>query len=118
MAEAFFHRLASGRAEAVSAGTQPSGSVDAAVVAVMREIGIDLSRQRPKALSAELVDGADRVISMGCGVEESCPTTLTLTEDWDLDDPRSESLDRVRQIRDEIRARVVDLVETMTAETA
>ncbi len=118
MAEAFFSRLASGRAEAVSAGTQPSDAVDPAVVTVMREVGIDLSRQRPKALSPELIDGVDRVISMGCGVEESCPATLTLTEDWGLDDPNGEPLDRVRQIRDEIRARVADLVETMAAETA
>ena len=90
MAEAFFNRLAAGRAEAVSAGTGPADSVDR----------------------------AERVISMGCGVEESCPATLTITEDWGLDDPEGGPLDRVREVRDEIRARVVDLVEMMTSEAA
>ncbi len=118
MAEAFFKRLAAGRAEAVSAGTEPADSVDPAVVTVMREAGIDLSRQRPMALSQELVDRSERVISMGCGVEESCPVTVAITEDWGLADPKGESLDRVREVRDEIRARVVDLVETMTSEAA
>jgi arsenate reductase len=118
MAEAFFNRLAAGRAEAVSAGTEPADSVDPAVVTVMREVGIDLSRQRPKALSQELVDRAERVISMGCGVEESCPATLAITGDWGLADPEGEPLDRVREVRDEIRARVVDLVETMVSAAA
>ena len=118
MAEAFFNRLAAGRAEAVSAGTEPADSVDPVVVTVMREVGIDLSRRQPKALSHELVDRAEWVISMGCGVEESCPVTLAIAEDWGLADPEGEPLDRVRQVRDEIRARVADLVETMTAGAA
>lgn len=116
MAEAFFNRLASGKTLAVSAGTQPADAVDPAVVTVMREVGIDISRRRPRALSPELADHAERVISMGCGVEESCPATLTIVEDWGLDDPKGESLDRVRQIRDEVRERVSRLVATMTEE--
>jgi hypothetical protein len=60
-----------------------------------------------------MVDVAERVISMGCGVAETCPTTLTLTEDWNLDDPHGEPIARVRRIRDEIRDRVAVLVAEM-----
>lgn len=106
MAEAFFNRLAGGKAEAVSAGTDPAPAVDPTVVHVMREVGIDLSGRVPKALTPEMLDGADRVITMGCGVEGVCPATFTETEDWGLPDPRGQPVERVREIRDMIRARV------------
>ena len=111
MAEAFFNQLARGKARAISAGTDPADGVDPTVVEAMREVGIDISDNRPKALTPEMVEQADRVVTMGCGVEGVCPATWVETEDWGLDDPQDKPLQEVRRIRDEIRAKVVDLLE-------
>jgi len=106
MAEAFFNRLANGRARAISAGTKPAGAVDAQTIEVMREVGIDISRAKPKALTMEMLDQADRVVTLGCGVEGVCPASFVETEDWQLEDPKGKSIEEVRRIRDEIRNRV------------
>jgi len=110
MAEAFFNRLAKGRAKALSAGTDPADAVDLTVVDAMREVSIDISGNMPKALTLEMVEQADMMVTMGCGVEGVCPATFVETEDWELDDPEGKPLEKVREIRDEIRARVVDLL--------
>ncbi len=111
MAEAFFNQMAKGKATAISAGTKPAAHTDKVVVKVMDEIGIDIGKQRPKALTLEMVDQADRVITMGCGVEETCPASFVPTEDWELDDPEGRSPEEVRKIRDTIRDRVGMLVK-------
>src|SRR3990170_1226268 len=103
MAEAFFNLLAKGKARAISAGTQPADKVNPVVAEAMREVGIDISSHKPKSLTLEMMEKADRVITMGCGAEAVCPAALAETEDWALDDPKSKSLDRVRKIRDEIK---------------
>jgi arsenate reductase len=110
MASAFFNALADpGRARAVSAGTAPGERVHPEVVQVMREIGIDLSGARPQKLTAELAQDAALLVTMGCG--DACPYVPGLrVEDWPLPDPKDQALDRVREIRDEIRRRVADLV--------
>ena len=113
MAEALFNHLAAGRARAGSAGTQPARALDPNAVAVMAELGIDISSQSPKALTQEMVDGATRRISMGCGVEESCPAWAQPDEDWDLDDTYHQPIEVVRHIRDQIRARVEALVKEL-----
>ena len=113
MAEALFNHLSSGRARAVSAGTEPARAVDPNAVAVMAELGIDISGQSPKALTQEMVDSATRRISMGCGVEESCPAWALPHEDWDLDDPYHQPIEVVRRIRDQIRERVEALVKEL-----
>jgi arsenate reductase len=113
MAEAIFNHLSRGRARAVSAGTEPARALDPNAVAVMAELGIDMSGQRPKILTQEMVDSATRVISMGCGVEESCPVWARPDEDWDLDDPYHQPVESVRRIRDQIRARVEALVKEL-----
>jgi protein-tyrosine-phosphatase len=110
MAEAFLNRLAAGRAKALSAGTQPAENVDPAVVQAMREVGIDISDSKPKILAPRMLEHTERVVTMGCGLEEVCPTTLTETEDWGLEDPKGKPLDEIREIRDEIQARVEALV--------
>jgi len=110
MAEAFFNQAANGRARAISAGTKPAGAVDLRIVEVMREVGIDISAARPKALTVEMLEQADRVVTMGCGVEGVCPASFVETEDWQLEDPKGKSLEEVRRIRDEIRARVTRLL--------
>jgi arsenate reductase len=107
---AFFNALADpSKARAVSAGTQPGTQVHPEVVAVMREVGIDLRSAKPQLLTPELVRGADLLVTMGCGDE--CPVVPGLRrDDWPLTDPKGLPLERVRQVRDEIRARVAALV--------
>ncbi len=111
MAEAFFNRLAGGKARAFSAGTDPADAVDPTVVQAMREMGLDIGPNVPKALTPEMLEQANKVVTMGCGVGGTCPATFVETEDWGLDDPKGELLEKVREIRDEIRDRVAKLVE-------
>ena len=113
MAEAFFNQLAKGKARALSAGTAPDAPLEATVVEAMRQMGIDISDNRPKALTLEMVEQADKVVTMGCGVEGICPATFVETENWELADPKGKTLEEVREIRDEIRAKVVDLLKEM-----
>lgn len=100
MAAAFFNALANPSvAEAISAGTEPAGSVHPEVLEVMREVVIDLSRARPRKLTPELAQGASLLVTMGCG--EACPYVPGLQrEDWDLPDPKGKPLERVRAIRE------------------
>lgn len=110
MAAAFFNRLAApGQVRAASAGTAPGERVHPEVVMVMDEAGIDLSSSKPRKLTRELAGGASLLITMGCGDE--CPFVPGLPrEDWPLEDPRGKPLSRVREIRDDIRRRVEDLL--------
>jgi len=110
MAAAFFNQVADASiARAISAGTSPGQRVHPEVVAVMRELGIDLASAVPQKLTPELARGARLLITMGCGDE--CPIVPgARRDDWPLDDPKGRSIEDVRRIRDEIRARVVDLV--------
>jgi len=109
MAEAFFNRLAKGRAKAKSAGTQPARRLDDNVIEIMWEAGIEISRQRPKLLTPKLLGWADKVITMGCGVEGVCPATFVETEDWRLEDPEGKTLEQIRRIRDTIKRKVAEL---------
>ena len=113
MAEAFFNKLAHGKAQALSAGTQPVSEVNPVVVEAMKEVGIDISDNKPKALTLEMVEKAEKMITMGCGAEAQgvCPASFIETEDWALEDPKGKSLEQVRKIRDEIKDRVKGLIE-------
>jgi len=111
MAEAFLNDLVNGKARAISAGTKPASAVDPRTIEVMREVGIDISAARPKALTMEMLEQADRVVTMGCGTEGVCPASFVETEDWQLEDPKGKSLEEVRRIRDEIKTRVKRLLE-------
>ena len=111
MAEAFFNQAAGGKARALSAGTKPASAVDPRTTEVMREVGIDISGNRPKALTMEMLEQADRVVTMGCGVEGVCPASFVETEDWQIEDPKGKPIEDVRRIRDEIRAKVMKLLE-------
>lgn len=115
MAEAFFNAYAPPGLRASSAGSVPGDKLNPVVGQAMKELGIDMSGRRPKALTLEMMEGADRVISMGCGVEESCPAALVPIEDWQIDDPHGQPIEKVREIRDRIQARVRDLVQEMGA---
>ena len=113
MAEAFFNQLAEDKSVALSAGTEPGAGVNPTVVKVMQEAGIDLSRNIPKALTQDMLDEAYKVISMGCGVEVACPATYIKTEDWGLQDPKGQPIEKVREIRDEIRRMVDHLLQSL-----
>ena len=111
MAAAFFNAMSSpDLARAISAGTEPGLRVHPEVVAAMRELDIDLSSARPRLLTDELARGATLLITMGCG--DACPHVPGLRrDDWPLPDPKGQAIERVREIRDEIRARVWGLLE-------
>jgi protein-tyrosine-phosphatase len=111
MAAALFNRHAQGRAWADSAGTRPAAHVHPEVVAVMRELGIDLEKAKPQLLTTELAAGAIRVITMGCA--EECPVVSAPMEDWGLPDPAGQPLDAVRGIRDDIDSRVRSLLSDL-----
>jgi len=110
MAAAFFNALANpARAHAVSAGTRPAPGVHPEVVTAMREAGLDLSSATPQYLSTDLCAGAHILITMGCG--EECPLIPGLErDDWPVDDPKDQPIERVRQIRDQIKKCVADLI--------
>jgi len=111
IAAAFFKQLADpAKAQAISAGTEPSESVHPGVLAAMKEVGVDLSGQRPQRLTAELAEGATLLVTMGCG--EACPIVPGAKRaDWPLADPKGKTLEEVRRIREEIRRRVRHLIE-------
>ena len=110
MGAAFFDALADTHvAHALSAGTQPAGSVQPEVLTTMREVGIDLSKAQPTLLTDELARGASLLVTMGCG--EPCSSVPGLRrEDWVLNDPKGCTAEEVRLIRDEIKTRVNALV--------
>ena len=110
MAAAFFNQLAApSKARAVSAGTEPGERVHPEVLAVMQEVGIDLSNARPQKLTEELAKDAQLLITMGCG--DKCPYVPGLRrDDWPLRDPKGLPLSEVRAIRDEVRSRVEALL--------
>src|ERR1700756_3046892 len=115
MAAALFNLYADGNGcGAISAGTDPAEQIHPEVVEVMREIGIDLSSATPQRLTRELAKTASVLVTMGCG--EACPFVPNLRIiDWALPDPKGQSLESVRAIRDEIHDRVKDLIRAECA---
>jgi arsenate reductase (thioredoxin) len=112
MSEALFERAAGGLHEARSAGTTPADHVHENVVTVMREEGIDLSDRKPQLLTTELAQWADVVVTMGCG--DSCPVIPGKRYvDWDLQDPSGLSVEKVREIRDDISRRIAIFLESL-----
>jgi arsenate reductase (thioredoxin) len=112
MAAAWFTLLADpARARAISAGTDPGPRVHPEVVVAMNEVGVDLSVASTSKLTAELAQRAQLLITMGCG--DQCPVVPGLTrDDWPLEDPKGKTIDHVRRIRDQIRDRVTELLDT------
>jgi len=115
MANALFNALADPtKARSLSAGTQPGEHVHPMVATAMQELGIDLREVRPQRLTDQLARQADLLITMGCG--EACPVIPGLRrEDWPLEDPKNQPLERVRQIREDIRRRIEILLQDLGA---
>jgi arsenate reductase (thioredoxin) len=112
MAAALLDQAAAGRVRVSSAGSQPADQLNPAVVQAMAEVGLDLSREYPKPLTADRVQAADVVITMGCG--DACPVYPGRRYlDWDLPDPAGLTIEQIRPIRDEISVRVQALISEL-----
>lgn len=123
MAEAFARKLGKGVINAESAGTAPGAELNPQAMEAMEEIGYDMSSHHPKLMTPAMVDSADLVVTMGCGVDPkdipdgaTCPAVMVRSEDWGLEDPKGQPIEKVRQIRDEIEQRVRQLVDRFSRE--
>ena len=118
MAEAITNHLARERGldvVASSAGSLGAGSINPMAVQALEEIGISMEGQTPKVITPQMVKDADRVISMGCGVDAAaCPAPFIASDDWGLDDPARQPLEKVREVRDQI----VEKVEALLRQVA
>jgi protein-tyrosine-phosphatase len=113
IAEALFNKYAMSKTVAASAGTRPAKQVNPKTVEVMKEIGIDISKQKPKLLTPEMTKEVDRIVAMGCGAD-FCPAPYVKAEDWKIEDPSGKSLEKFREVRDEIRRKVEKLIKEIS----
>lgn len=119
MAEGFFRHSAPKGYQASSAGTKPVSDLNPLAVQVMGESGIDISHQKSKDITGDVIQNAAIIVNMGCMEKESCPTHfLHSLIDWNIEDPKGKSVDQVREIRDEIERRVKELVTSLKASQA
>ena len=110
MAAGFLRHLGAGQIEVLSAGSLPGDQINPIAVAAMHEVGIDISAEQPKLLTVDAVQISDVVITMGCG--DACPIFPGKRyEDWQLDDPAGQDIAAIRPIRDEIKARIAQLIQ-------
>jgi arsenate reductase len=115
IAEAFFRKYAPISYEALSAGTEPVGNLNLLAIEAMKEVGIDISNQRPKIITEDMVRQSTDRINMGCIQRESCPTLfIHNVSDWNIEDPKGKPLEKVREIRDVIESRVKELVTSIS----
>lgn len=113
MAAGFMRELGGDQVEVLSAGSAPKDSINPVAVEAMSELGIDIANQRPKVLTPEAVQQSDVVITMGCG--DACPIYPGKRyEDWALEDPAGQGIEAVRVIRDQIKARVQELLSEIS----
>jgi arsenate reductase len=111
MAEAFAKKYGKDKFIVSSAGNTPADKVNPVVVEVMREKGIDISMNKPKLLTFQMSQDADLIVTMGCNDQGICPGPFFKpTIDWKLEDPKGKSLEKVREIRDEVERQVQKLI--------
>ena len=114
IAEGFFKKYVTSGYQPTSAGTQPASEINPLAIEVMKEIGIDISRQIPKMMSEEMMHQSTKIVNMGCMDKESCPALfLDNVIDWKIPDPKGKSIEEVRKIRDQIKVKVIDLVKNL-----
>ncbi|MGC2307267.1 MAG: arsenate reductase ArsC [Nitrososphaeraceae archaeon] len=110
MAEGFFWKYAPEGYGPLSAGTKPTSQINALAIQVMNEIGIDISKQRSKDLTEDMMRNSDKIINMGCVEKNFCPTLfIPKVIDWGIEDPKDKPIEKVREIRDEIERRIKEL---------
>ena len=118
MAEAFFRKYMPKGFETISAGTKPSIQVNPIVLQAMKEIGIDIENQTPKYISQQIISESEKAINMGCMDKESCPALFMKDIlDWQIPDPKGKSIEEVRKIRDQIKAKVIILIKSLEENT-
>ena len=111
MAEGFFKKYAPKEYEGISAGTMPVSEINPLAVEVMREVDIDISGQKSKEITEDMIRNSSKIVNMGCMDKVSCPTLfLQNLLDWNIEDPKDKQIDKVREVRDEIEQRVKKLV--------
>ena len=116
MAEGFFNKHAPKGNRAISAGTKPVPELNPLAVNAMNEVGLDISHQKSKDITEDMMRNSAKIVNMGCMDKESCPTLfLNNVIDWNIEDPKGKSVDKVREIRDEIERRVKELVSGLKA---
>jgi len=114
MAEGFFRKYAPKGYEAISAGTKPTPGINPLAVEAMKEIGIDLSKQKPKMLTNEIIKDSILSVNMGCMDKTECPALFMKNSvDWNIEDPNGKSLDQIRKIRDKIEQKVREICKTL-----
>ena len=118
IAEGFFKKYAPKGFKAQSAGTKPVSQINPIAVQAMREVGIDISTQKSKEMSEEMMRNSETIVNMGCMDKSFCPTIfLPKVIEWNLEDPKGKPIEEVREIRDEIEKRVKELVSAITITT-
>jgi len=117
MAEGFFRKYAPEDYEPLSAGTKPTSEINPIATQAMKEVGIDISKQRPKDITEDMIRNSTKIINMGCMEKDLCPTVFVPNlVDWGIEDPKGKSIDKVREIRDEIKERVKGLIASLPKE--
>jgi protein-tyrosine-phosphatase len=108
MTEAFFRKYAPDDYEPLSAGTKPTSEVNPIAI---KEVDIDISKQRPKDITEDMMRNSSKIVNMGCMEKDWCPTMFVPNlVDWGIEDPKGKSIEKIREIRDEIEVRVKDLI--------
>jgi protein-tyrosine-phosphatase len=115
MAEGFFKKYAPEEFVPSSAGTKPISQINPLAIQVMKEIGIDISKQRSKDLTEDMMRNSDKIINMGCMDKNFCPTLfIPKLIDWGIEDPKDKPIEKVREIRDEIERRIKELARDIS----
>ena len=113
IAEGFFKKYAPKDYETISAGTVPTSQINPIAVEVIKEVGIDISKQKPKDLTEDMMRNATTIVNMGCMDDKYCPVLfLPKVIDLGIEDPKDKSIEKVRQIRDAIEKRVLELIDS------
>ena len=114
IAEGFFKKLAPSEYEGISAGTIPISEINPLAIKAMKEVDIDISDNKSKLVTNEMIEESDSVVNMGCMDKESCPALFVEEiDDWDIEDPKGKSIEEIRKIRDTIETKVKKLVSEL-----
>ena len=114
IAEGFFKKLAPSEYEGISAGTIPVSEINPLAIKAMKEVDIDISDNKSKLVTNEMIEESDSVVNMGCMDKESCPALFVEEiDDWDIEDPKGKSIEEIRKIRDTIETKAKKLVSEL-----
>jgi protein-tyrosine-phosphatase len=118
MAEGFFRKYIPRGYSTLSAGTKPSGEINPLAIEVMKEVGIDISNQKSKEITEEMMRDSTKIVNMGCMDKSFCPTLfIPNVIDWGIEDPKGKPIEKVREIRDDIDRRVRQLAAELTKDS-